>query len=319
MKLKKPLISVLIPCFNVDNTIDRAIDSILNQSYENLEILICDDCSTDCTDGILNKKAINDNRIKLYKNKENIGYLKTMNFLFSKCTGELITTQDADDWSDERRIEKQLSVFSKNESVKACLTGFSVINEKNNLIYEVSDIETLKNNVLNNHYKTRFNINSILFSKQIIDEIGGYNLYFEKVGAEDYYWFQLIHEKYQIGYVNEPLYKYSVHSNSFTANPKSFKQLIIGNLLEFILKQRGKYGDDGLSNKELTKELVDYEAKLNEKYNSKYLLDYVYLFKHFKAKNFGKAFNLLLKKPILFIAFYSQIKTIKLLKVRKFA
>lgn len=317
MKHKKPLVSVLIPCYNAAKTIDRAINSILNQTYDNLEILVCDDSSTDNTNNILNKKALIDHRIKVYKNLENSGYLKTMNFLFTKSTGDLITTQDADDWSDKERIAKQVSIFTNDEHVKACLTGFSVINEKDNIIQEVSDIESLKNEVVKNYYKTRFNINSILFSKKILNEIGGYNLYFEKVGAEDYYWFHLIQEKYKIGYVNEPLYKYSVHSNSFTANPKSFKQLVISNLLIFLIKQRERYGDDGLSNSEYNAELLNYESKLTEKYNSKYLLDFVYLFKQFKARNYSKVLYLLLKKPFLLITISSLLKTIKLLKIRK--
>ncbi|MBP2833881.1 glycosyltransferase family 2 protein [Aquimarina sp. U1-2] len=318
MNQKKLLVSVLIPCYNAQSSLDKAIDSIVNQSYSNLEIMICDDCSTDETYDLITKRSKFDNRIKVHRNSQNKGYLYTINYLMEKCTGELITTQDADDWSEVNRIECQIEKFY-DDTVGACITGFKVIDEKENLIEDVPNIEKLKEDALSNYFNSRFNINSILFSREVYNQIGGYNDYFNKVGAEDYYWFYLISEKFKVSCVNRSLYNYIIHSNSFTANAKSFKQLVINDLLKFMLKQREKFGKDALTDDKLMEDLVSYENKLNRNYNSKYLLTLVALFKQLKGRNYSQGFRLIAKNPKILISFNSLFKAIKLLYRRKSA
>ena len=75
MKLDKtPLVSIIMTVYNVENYINKSIDSILNQSYKNFELLICDDFSSDQSLSIINEYE--DDRIKTFRNKENLGYLK---------------------------------------------------------------------------------------------------------------------------------------------------------------------------------------------------------------------------------------------------
>ena len=78
--IESPLISVLLSVYNDDKNIKTSIDSILSQSYKNIELLVMDDSSTDKTHEIL--KEIKDSRIKIFRNKENIGLTKSF-FLFS--------------------------------------------------------------------------------------------------------------------------------------------------------------------------------------------------------------------------------------------
>ena len=98
---KSPKISVLMSVFNGEKSIEKSINSILNQSYGNFELLIMNDKSTDNTGQILNSYSSFDERIKTYENMENIGLTKSLNILISKAQGEYLARQDSDDESDE--------------------------------------------------------------------------------------------------------------------------------------------------------------------------------------------------------------------------
>ncbi len=100
------LISVIMPTYNGEKYIAETLESILNQTYTNLEIIIVDDCSTDKTVEVI--KSYNDTRIKLYINKTNLGIGDNSNKALSLATGEFIMMQDHDDISSHYRAELQL-------------------------------------------------------------------------------------------------------------------------------------------------------------------------------------------------------------------
>ena len=107
----KPLVSVIISVFNEQERIADAIKSILNQTYQNLEILVIDDCSTDDTLKII--KSINSPKIKIFSNSKNIGLTKSLNILIQNSKGDFIARQDADDISYPDRINSQLIYMDK--------------------------------------------------------------------------------------------------------------------------------------------------------------------------------------------------------------
>ena len=86
----KPLVSVIIPCYNASKYVEQAIRSIMNQTYKNLEIIVTDDCSTDDTFEILQNLAKQDSRIKLYKNETNLKIVKTLNNMILQANGKYI-------------------------------------------------------------------------------------------------------------------------------------------------------------------------------------------------------------------------------------
>lgn len=102
----KSKVSVLIPVFNVEKYIKDSVQSIRNQTYKNIEIIVIDDGSTDDTFGVVAKIAESDKRIKLFKNEKNIGIVKTLNRALELSTGEYIARMDGDDISELDRIEK---------------------------------------------------------------------------------------------------------------------------------------------------------------------------------------------------------------------
>lgn len=108
----EPLVSVVIPTYFSEKYIEKCIDSILNQTYQNFEIVICDDASEDGTREIL-KKYESDPRITVLYNEKNLHQGATRNRCFEKCSGEYIMLQDADDVSEPNRMERLLKAFEE--------------------------------------------------------------------------------------------------------------------------------------------------------------------------------------------------------------
>lgn len=111
----KEKVSVIMTAYNSELTICEAIDSILNQSYSNLELIIVDDGSTDSTINLIKQYA--DQRIKLFQLKENVGLARALNFGFSKVKGEFIARMDSDDVSTKDRIEIQVKFLHGNSEI----------------------------------------------------------------------------------------------------------------------------------------------------------------------------------------------------------
>ncbi len=105
---KEPLVTVIMSAYNAEDHIESAVRSIMSQTYKNLEILICDDCSKDKTFGILTDLAAEDNRISIIHNEMNLKLPKSLNKLIDMAKGEFIARMDADDVSLPERIEKEV-------------------------------------------------------------------------------------------------------------------------------------------------------------------------------------------------------------------
>ena len=114
MITKKKLVSTLIVTYNAKDYILSTINSCLNQTYSNFEILILDNASTDDTINIINN--IKDSRIKLYKSATNTGPYLGLNFLLNKAKGEYIAIQDHDDLWLPQKLEKQINYLNLNKN-----------------------------------------------------------------------------------------------------------------------------------------------------------------------------------------------------------
>ena len=93
--------------YNNENTIKQSLDSILNQTYKNIEILVIDDFSTDTTFEILKDYSLKFKNLKIFQNNENIGLTRSLNKLINLSSGFYIARQDADDISKNNRLEYQ--------------------------------------------------------------------------------------------------------------------------------------------------------------------------------------------------------------------
>lgn len=118
----QPLVSIIIPTYNVEKYIEQGIDSLLNQTYSNLEILIIDDCSTDNTPVILKKKYTKNKKIKIIEKSENLGPANSRNIGIQQAHGKYIALLDGDDYYAVDKIEKQVQVMESNPDVAVCST-----------------------------------------------------------------------------------------------------------------------------------------------------------------------------------------------------
>jgi glycosyltransferase involved in cell wall biosynthesis len=119
--MKKDGITVIIPCYNVENYIDKCLNSILNQTFKNLEIIVVDDCSTDNTVKIIKKYIKQYQNIKLIQNKINSGAGYSRNMALKESTNEIISFIDGDDYIEENYYEELLkSMFDNNSDIAIC-------------------------------------------------------------------------------------------------------------------------------------------------------------------------------------------------------
>ena len=174
-------ISILLPVFNCGLYVKSAIQSIINNSFENYEVIVVNDGSTDNT--LETIKQFNDPRIKIY-NKENSGLIETLNYGLDKCNYPIIMRMDGDDLIHHKKIETQLNYFTKNQSILTGTQGFTI---------DLNDNKTGTINLPLTHdeiVKSLLKLSSglihpsIMFYKDALLKIGGYNQNFKH--AEDY-------------------------------------------------------------------------------------------------------------------------------------
>ena len=211
--MNKKLISVLLPVFNAEEDINIAIQSILNQSYKDLELLIIDDGSTDNSYQICMNISQQDNRVKVFKNHNNLGLTKSLNLLINESNGEYLARQDADDWSEGTRFEKQLK-FMNDENIDVVYAR-SVRNDTQNIIPRFSYYLPL-NFVL--QYKNPLIHGTMFAKKNIIEKVGGYDEEF--IYSQDYKLaFDLINSGFKLRIMKDVLYN-SNFINNISTNKK---------------------------------------------------------------------------------------------------
>ncbi len=121
------LVSVLLPVFNAEQYLAAAIDSILRQTYRDLELIVIDDGSVDGSAGIIS--ACTDPRLVLIRNETNLGVVASLNKGLARARGDLVARMDADDVADLRRIEKQVDYCLRNTDVVALGTAITYIDD----------------------------------------------------------------------------------------------------------------------------------------------------------------------------------------------
>lgn len=124
----EPLVSFYMPTYNCGKYIKQAIDSILNQTYKNIEVCICDDGSIDNTLQILEENYSSDKRVR-WISQENKGIGATSNVAVRMCDGEIIAQLDADDWIEKEAIEEVIKVYRENRTVVGVYTDYRMVDE----------------------------------------------------------------------------------------------------------------------------------------------------------------------------------------------
>lgn len=259
-----PLVSVVMPAYNAENFIRYAIDSMLQQTHSNIELLIADDMSTDSTRQII--ESYDDPRIKTFHNQENMGYLRTCNKLFLQTTGDFITFQDADDGSVPDRLERLLNEFRKDDQLGLCGSQFINMDTENRK-YKVDAYRALEHNEIVERMQvcSQFCGATVMVRREVFDDVGIYRTYFDRLGGEDYDWFMMMIEKYKAKNLSDRLYEYRLHDSPVKIGNVDRRKHYTDEIIHFLAAQRKKYdGRDSLSDSEIFGELEEEVERLDK-------------------------------------------------------
>jgi len=207
MSSNNNFVSVIMSTYNSINTLDTAIESIMNQTYQNLELLIMDDCSEDGSYEKINYYKDRFTNIKIFRNKKNLGLTKSLNFLIQNSSGYFIARQDADDISFDKRIEDQVREMV-NFNLDFCTTRAFIKNTRK----KIPGISYYFPSKIISKLKNPFIHGTLMIKKDSIIKAGLYNENFYY--AQDY---KLITDMFKRNYkyrkLNKPLYMLNMENN----------------------------------------------------------------------------------------------------------
>lgn len=201
-----PTISVIMGIYNCEKTLSDAIDSILNQTYTDWELIMCDDGSTDNTYEIATKYSEKDNRIKVLKNDKNSGLAFSLNHCLKYTTGEYVARMDADDISIPNRLELQKQFLDDNQGYAVVGSGAILFDGENVLGNRFPTEKPEKKDLIKG---SPFMHPTIMMRKNIYEELNGYLvLPRTKKGQDLDLWYRLYSKGYKGYNLQQPLLKY---------------------------------------------------------------------------------------------------------------
>ncbi len=208
-----PLVSVIMPVYNEERYIVEAVRSVLNQTYENLEVVILDDGSTDNTLSILQNFARNDSRIKLITNNSNKGVYFSRNRCIEVAMGFYITVMGGDDIAHPDKISSQVSFLQKHASIDLCINNLTTVDLKGNVIgslqYPTTDFGIKKSVFRQNPFP------DVLLCKKSILDLEEFKYPIDKFSSSgDFYLWLKVGTKYTFGNVGKSLYAYRLLRDS---------------------------------------------------------------------------------------------------------
>ena len=208
----KDKVSIIVPVYNVEKFISQTVESVINQTYKNWELLIINDNSGDKSYEIVKRYSEKDDRIKVINAEKNIGVVRGRNKLIDMAEGQYIAFLDADDYWTENKLERQISFMKEKNAAISC-TEYTRVTEEgkpiNRIIIKekITYTDLLKNNYLG------------CLTVMLDNEKLGKRYFKERNKNEDYVlWLEIIKETGEIYGLKEDLAFYRVLNNSRSSN-----------------------------------------------------------------------------------------------------
>mgnify|MGYP003685836783 CR=1 FL=1 len=296
-----PEVSILMAAYNAESLVGRAIESTLNQTFTDFEFIICEDASPDKTKEVI--ESYTDPRIQILYNEINLGYLETFNKLLEHAKGDYIAFVDADDWVDHRKIELQLKAFDENPNLGLCGSRFAAVDIDSNIKsvstppYTNAEIQKFVSNTVIDSFSAG---SSVMITQDVLQNIGGYRLYFKGCAGEDMDWMRRIVEQYECMNLPEVLYYYRFHADSLTkVVHEEIRKRHIFEIIDFLSHQRHIHGKDSLETGDY-RELNTFIDELSLPYQQDPSTLYRKMgFEYALNNQYPKAIKLMLKALIL--------------------
>lgn len=215
---KTGLVSIIVPVYNVELYLWRCVESLLNQTYSNIEILLIDDCSKDNSLEICYKLAKIDSRIRVVINDVNLGLSNTRNKGINASSGEWLMCLDSDDTFTLDAVEKMYN-FARSANVDVAFASYTSIQSKKTEIKKAS----LKDGVYSNdeiaselleniQWNVLCCVGAKIYNKRFMDEFSIRFDDFYKYNEDGAFMLATLSKAKRIGYINEPFYQYFIRT-----------------------------------------------------------------------------------------------------------
>lgn len=207
--------------YNCASTLEQAVDSIKNQTYENWELILCDDGSTDNTYEVAQKLAKTDERIKLIKNDCNCGLNQTLNNCLALADGEYVARMDGDDDCLSSRFEKQVSFLKEHPEYQIVSSAMTLFDEngewgQKNVIEQPMAKDVVTGNPICHA--------PVMMYRQCMESVGGYTVDSRMIRVEDVnLWIKLYVQGYRCYNIQEPLYRMRNDKNAFSRRKYKYR------------------------------------------------------------------------------------------------
>jgi glycosyltransferase involved in cell wall biosynthesis len=231
--LTNPLVTVLMPVYNGAEYLKNSIQSIVNQTFEDIEFLIVNDCSTDNSVKII--ESFNDKRISIHNNEKNLGQTKSLNIGLRLARGKYVARMDADDMACPIWLEKLVNYIKKHPEYAAVSPAVIIIDSAGKRKKMRKVPISFHEIIFRVFFDSPMNHVSVLMNKDLILENGGYDKEF-KITQDYELWSSLIRNNYSITNIPDVLMSCRVHSRStlfMEADKKVLKEkseTIFGNI-----------------------------------------------------------------------------------------
>ena len=221
-------VDILLATYNGEKYIKEQVESILNQTYENIQIIISDDCSTDKTRQVL-KEYENNEKIKIFYQEKNLGYVKNFEFLLKQVESNLYMLSDQDDVWKKEKVEKSVEKI-ENEKLDLVFGDLEVVDENLNTLYKSYNrymhlIHKIKK--YQKDYRLQYLYNcmtgcTIISRKNWIDKVLPFPTN-SKYMIHDYWLGLVIALNGKVGYIEEPYILYRQHGKNQVGSKKASK------------------------------------------------------------------------------------------------
>lgn len=262
------MVSVIIPTYNRAKTIKKSIDSVLFQTYDDWELIIVDDGSTDETKELIS--SYKDSRIKYYSYESNKGVVYARNYGMKMANGNYIAFQDSDDIWHNDKLEKQIKAMEDNYSAGFCYCRMQYLLDSHSSIaipqYDI-DINIMSGDIFSKLlYENLVACPCLIMKRECYDKIGGYDNQF--TALEDYDYVLRLAREYKALFVDDVLVDANMSAGGISSNSANY---LISSCY-MLSKYRKDYLETDMFNHRLKKILMDAE-RLNVKDNVVRLLE----------------------------------------------